>query len=1129
MIADLPPSRPSIARSTTTLYDGMLTSRDLAGLQSFKKLLDDIIAEADADADASRDVRKANLVILQQYLDAVKPRDAGDDAVFLGDIMDMWSFAAQVGDHGVMSSVAVVLALLLRVVSESLHLVSHGLGLCHTLLQERQLKSLVKNLTSEKSKAFVISPTLRLLREAVSLDGGVCARKFFRERAHTFASLGRNLELGHAPDASPDDGRKASVRTNAVRFFLTCLKYLHSQGRKELLAQREHLSHLTYMIKSDPPSLVLEIIDGLKSHLLMDMKIPRELKFRNFNTKTLLRFLALYGYTCPAHGADQRETVVDKVHQFLLFLCTTPAAGVLYPYKGLYPKDDGDDGHLNGSKAQGDHDADASQRRTRVFNFVLSEFAAKLRPWSSLKHSELLVAIFTAAPELIADYFYNNRSFTFEPRLSMTWIGYASFLFSTMTIPLPPSFGDATRCAAGPPPTSIVLDTILPPAINEKVLVRCLSPKSNLTSFFATRILVAALEKLDVAVKMLHSSSSRHRNSPWSEAARKLLDSFCQRAPDMKEIVRCYRSIPPENALHKALASRLLRLYYEVIPRVALAANFDVSALLVDTLKGLYRDSHEPGIKSLAAMELESLVHIASYSPGMRWFVKMDGLGEYTSLSAFTALLRLLSGDGRDAPHRQLRSILSDVAVENQLVCPSVALRPLLRALRCAVNDADAKEADTIWNFVDNCISRCANSPIKYLDQLISHSHAGQVDMPPEACPPSLLSFAFAEQIGYATGTTETVAVRPLARFISLYFNACHIWEGESPLLQHLHQTLRTQLSSKSAKMARLGDARDLDALRADDDPSLDVDGGAVANAAAGSTPALSESDLHGMLHTPFPESADASALTKWASISVDDLVEDGWATSLIRLLSSPHTSIRKESLTNILKLAAQIKESSQEGHAQIWLLLSELTESCKVPVEHGPVPSAFTAFAIHAIQVLREPLHPLYPKINSFLTRSPVWSLEKLPLAHDILHGEPSEDDKYYAELTWLLAYLLDSLQTAFDLGVFHKKKWFEKILGLASNPFLRVNLRTRIQKIIYRTSCLDEGSTTLATRFGMFSWLDAQQAAFGRMEEAAVYQGLTMRLWETCDQETVIKWSNGGIKTLIQGGQVSEVKQLE
>ncbi|KAK2678112.1 hypothetical protein RAB80_006852 [Fusarium oxysporum f. sp. vasinfectum] len=1038
------------------------------GLQSFKNLLDQIVHE---EGD-----RRANLDILNQYLEAVKPRDTSEDAVFLNDIMEMWSFAVQVNNDGVMSSVAVVLALLLQILSGSLQLVKHGLGICQTLLQEQQLKSLAKNLSAEKSKGFIISPTLRLLREATCLDGGSYAKRIFRARNFTLTSLGRNLEIGHIGDTQ-EDVRKASVRTNAVRFFLSLLKFLGSDGRKELVSQKELLSHVTYMIKSDPAYLVVDILDSLKLYLLKDDKIPREVKFRCFNTKSLVRFLALYTYTSDGEDVNEKSTVSYKAHQLLIYICTTPTAGILYPSTGLYPKESEDDPTPSGrAKAgtQGALFADKYKQDIPVYNFVLAEFAQKLRPWSSLKHSELLVAIFTAAPELTAKYFLSNRSFTFEPKLSMTWIGYAAFLFNTMQLPLPPRFGDRSRSAKAPPPTSILLDNIIPLPINQKVLIRCLSSKSNLTSFFATRILIVAVEKLAEALKM-HEEVSKGNDPVWAEASRRLIDAFCQRIPDMKEIVRSYKGIPAENILHKAMASRLLRLYYEAIPQVALAANFDVSPFFTEVLKSLNKESEQHEDESLRVMELENLVSIASYSPGMRWFSRIDNLIDGAGSSPYTALLRLLCDKKRDLPFQQLKKVLGEVAVENQMVTKASLMSPLFEALQTTLADAKAKPMEKVWSYVDNGINRCASSPIKYLDLLETYAQEDGVSSGSET---ALVNVTLVEQLSFAMGSANSDEQAALGQFLSCYFSTSYKFKPGKQLTKALYK--------------------------------LDVNG-----SKDGST--IDSSKLEAMLHVPLPEDEDTTALTKWAGKNAEDLVEDGWAAALIRLLSSPHTNIRKESLTSILKMAAKLKESSYEEKEQVWLLLCELAESSRDQVDKGPVPSAFTAFAIQALDVLKNPLHPLYPKINSFLTRSPVWSADKLPLAHDILHGEPSEDDKYYTEITWLLTYLLDSLRTPSDLSIFHRKRWFEKILALGANPYLRINLRTRLLRLLYRATCIEGGSTTLTTRFGILSWLDSQRAAFEGGEEADVMVALMRRVWETCDQEKVKVWSKGGVEKLL------------
>lgn len=1058
----------------------------------------------------------AKLVILQEYLEAVKPRIVNEDAVYLSDIMEVWSFACQVNNDGVMSSAAVVLALLLQVVSGSIQLVSHGLGVCQTILQERQLKSLSKNLSSEKGKGFVISPTLRLLNQAVCLDGGAFAKRVFRARASTLTALGRNLEVGHSGD-SPEDAKKASVRTNAVKLFCSCLKYLHSDARKELLLQKELLSHLTFMIKDDPPHIVLEILHSLKEYVLKDDKLSRELKLKSFNTKTLMRVLGLYIYGSNARTEEEKNSVSVKAHDFLLYACTTPGAGVLYPSTGLYPKQTEEEfPHRRSGTITGLEGSMGEYKYSNgipVYNFVLSEFVQKLRPWSSLKHSELLVAIFKAAPELIADYFFNNRSFTFEPKISMTWVGYAAFLFNTMQIPIPKSFGDHTRYGNGPPPTAILLDNIIPLPINQKVLIRCLSSKSSLTSFFATRLLIVALEKLSTALEM-YQGGSRTNAAAWTEASRRLVDVLCQRIPDMKDVVRSYKSIPAENNLHKITTSHLLRLYYEVIPRVALAANFDVSPLFSDVLRNLDDENDNGEAKSFGFMELENIVSVASCSPGMRWYTKVDKISNSVSSLPFTALLRLLCADSQETPSRQIRKVLTTVAVESQLASKKTGLVPLIQALRCAAKHKEVSDIAPVWSFLDNCISRCASSPIKYLELL--ETYLGEIETSPEDANFTLLNVAIVEQLPFALSSMGDGEKKCLAKFLSLYFNAANQSNESSALVGVLYGKLRDQLISASLKVKELGSSSDAKALK---EFKPEIDHEEISHPSSEKDNVFVDSSkLDELLQVLIPDNKDTSALTKWSAKNVEDLIEDEWAVRLIRLLLSQHLNIRKEAVLNILRMAAKFKESSYEEKDQVWLLLWEVAESSKPQVDAGPVPSAFTAFATHALDVLRNPLHPLYPKVNTYLTRSPVWSFDKLPLAHDILHGEPSEDDRYYTEITWLLTYLLDSLVTPSDLGVFHKKRWFEKILALGSNPYLRFNLRTRILRIVYRATCIEAGSTTLITRFGVMSWLDVQRAGCEVKEEAAVFAGVMRRVWETCDQGKIISWSRGGVLKLIE-----------
>ena len=1052
--------------------------------------------------------------ILEGYLDIVKPTSEEPDAVHLPEIMEMWSFAAHTGNEDLLSEVVAVLALVLHATTLSLSLLPYGRNICETLLQERQLKLAAKNLGADKDRGFVISPALRLLREVASFDGGVFARRVFRAQSYAFAEMARNLDIRFRGEGV-EDARKPSVRTNAARLVFACLKYLPADNKSELLMQKGIMHGLLMRLPDDPPALIHEALDCLTKSVLRDEKISPYTKARVFWARPMERLVGLYAY---AHDLpDSAVTVADKAHEFLLLACTSPNIGIVASTEGLYPTDV----NLNefsaadfqwsemGLEQLSWMDRYASEVPVR--NRVLLEVALKLRPWASVKQGELLVSIFGAAPELVAAYFLEQKSFTFDPKLSMTWIGYASFLFSTMQLPVPEHFGPRGEYHAVPPPTSILLDNIIPLPLTQSALLRCFEPKWPLVSLFATRLLILALEKLETVLAMhADAAGPAGTKSPWRHAARKLTNDFCQRIPDMKEVVRWYKSVPDTSILCRATASRLLLLYYRVLPQVALAANFDVSPLLAKALSTLGGEFEDARDKALVGVELENLLEVASLSPGMRWFAKLQGF----PASPFTVLLKLGSGEAEGFSLEKLRRILESVAVEHQVILAETGLEPISRAVAgLRKGDQGVAGLDTVWLFLDTCITKCAASPMKYLDLMPEYVGA----TPQSDINLSLLAVSMAEQLPFVSKSASKTDLGVLVQFLSAFVGHSIAAGENKALLKALLQKMNSSLPAESGLRLKIPkditkESHQKQDVTAQSKPK-DTRPGKETRPTV-----LDSASLEELLHEPFAESEDNSALTKWINKSVDDILEDGHAISLIRLLGSSHASVRMEALTNVLKLAAKVRASTHSEKDQVWLLLSELAESAREHVASAPVPSAFTAFAIHALPVLLNPLHALYPKVNHYLTRAPRWPDGKIPLVHDVLHGEPGDDDRYYTELSWLFDFLLDCLRHEADLGVFHQTRWFEKVFAAACNPYMKAGLRTRVFRVLYRATCIEGGSTTLVTRFGVLGWLEELRVAAGEAgEERAVVAGLMARVWETCDRAHVGRWSRGGIPEMM------------
>ncbi|KAM7206808.1 nucleolar pre-ribosomal-associated protein 1 [Naviculisporaceae sp. PSN 640] len=1091
------------------------------GLQSFKVFLDELLAQGEDHSDRFR--------LLKDYLEstAPSPNEDEENRVYLRDIMQTWDFASRTSNDNLLSSVVVALALLLKLLSQKLEMVAFGLGICRTLLQKRQLELIARNLSADKGKAFIISPTLRLLKEAISFDGGAVAKPIFRARASTLKSLARNMGIVHMGEEDEVAAKRPSPRTNAILFFLSALKYLHPEAKKELLSQRDVVSALTRDLKQDPHYLLVELLTTLRDQVILDDKLPREAKSHFLDVGTLVRLSSLYYYRQGASSDASLPSIPDMVHNFLLSACTIPSCGVLRSDSGFYPRGTDADITLPAAVAELGIQAWMGQFKNEVpvRNYVLSNFLPNLRPWSNIKQSELVIAIFKAAPELFADFFIKNKSFTFDPKLSTTWIGYGAFLFNAVMLPIPEFFGGKSGFRKLPPPTSIVVDNVLPLPLDQKVLIRCLAYKSKLVSFFATRILVLAIQKLDSAVKMYHDASHINRTL-WAEAARSLVDEFRQRSPGIKDMINAYRAIPEEDILHREAGSLLLRLCYEVLPQVALIAKFDVSPFLEKALGRLSQSRpDDPRDLALSLKELENLLAIAWYSPGMRWFSTSDSL----ALSPFTSLLKFYT----EAPHGvelpKVREVLDSVANDRQLVVVYAScsgLLPLVRSVQ-SLQKSHPKLLVDLWPFLDNCLMRCASAPVKYLSLMLNmlQEVGGTSDHSSNVSATSLIPFAALEQLPFVAKSGDSGALQLLEKFLPMFLGLLAAAGENKTLLEAVLQKMSTHFTKGASKLPSSKSSR---ALLGEDDSLPKTEGTVNETTGAGANkrgPKETDSDmtdeeLMQTLDSPDSLVADNSALMKWSSKTVDELVDEGYAVSLIGLLVSEHASIRKEALTNILKMAARIKQSEYEEKEQIWLLLSELAETAKgVRLEQEALPSPVVAFASHAVRMLKDPLSVLYPKINVFLTRAPVWTLDELPLVEEVLAEEPGSGDSYYPQLSWLLSYLLAGLRTEQDLELFHKKRAkgpvLERLLILASTSYMRLPLRLQILKLVYRVTKIKGGSTILTTRCGILTWLDMQQmsvaftsSSAGDENEARIYVALKKRVLETCDQGRVAEW---------------------
>lgn len=601
----------------------------------FKKLLDSILY---SDEEHALPRKRA---ILREFLDAQKEK--GKDAkevVLLPQLIQGWDYAAETNFELLLAQITALLALLLRALSTDASFEQYGSLLCKTILQPSVARRLVRSLSAPTSKDNVVLPAVRLLIELTKFNEGAFARAVYARKDFTFEPKILTRNIGAWKDIQGQSAlelqRKPSVRTVSVRYVLAHLRYQDERTKIEILANKEVIRAVLDHLTVDPPHLISEIFDAFKNHVFLDKTIPRVVKSRILNGKALSRIAALYRYEASEGAIEEGQKAPDVLaHEFLRLVCTSPAYGVMLPTQGFYPQSsEDDDGDLNMDDAldpDGDFGLDFAsgpQRLGSVRNVILSDFLQNLRPYAHTLHQELVIDIFKACPELIGDYFYKKKDFNYEPKLTSTWIGFSAFLYQTIETSIPQYFGAWKGYRESPPPVNSLLQSVLPQPVTQQVLIKCLNSSSDLISLFAVRVLIVAFQKLRAVLKELDNGRLQRPGKSWSTVSTRIVSEFSQRCPPMKVIITAFRQPSFQKGLKREAITRLLRLYYEVTPQVALEEKFDVSVPLCNALLQVEKMSESNTEKAFCVMELEHWIQMARHSPAMRWWQKNSRCSE---------------------------------------------------------------------------------------------------------------------------------------------------------------------------------------------------------------------------------------------------------------------------------------------------------------------------------------------------------------------------------------------------------------------------------------------------------------------------------------------------------------------
>lgn len=940
--------------------------------------------------------------------------------------MQTWSYAAQERNDSLTSAVPAVLALLFKTISTLIEFRDLGLLLGKTILQQSQLKLIARALSGPRHKEHVISPCLRLLTELVSFDGGALARRVLAVMTFTFdgKTIARNLSLHHYASGHTDEiAQQPSVRSNTIRYVLSNLKFQSTSAKIEILNHSSVFRALFDHAKYDTPEQLQGIFETLKTHVLTDQAVPRSSKRYVFNDHNLSSIASIYRQDQVPSAAQSAKRSDIVAHDFLKFVCTDSSRGILHASTGYYPP-----GTDRAGKEQGDVDGVAAldlgldsivwygrySSGITVQNGVLSKFLQTLRLYASELESELAIAILRSTPELVADYFFNKSTFTFEPKLTATWFGYSTFLFAVVKLPLPPYFGHQLEYSKVPPPSTILIQSILPQPLSQKILTRCLNQSSDLITFFTVRILIVAFLKMqDCLIK--YREAAKLQGALWDEGRQQLEDEFSTRCPSFKDVIGAYRKLGSDKSLQGEAVLRLIGLYYSVAPSLVTGERLDLSLALSDALdKSIDRGrldgdgQSENASESLKVLQLEHLLDIASQSTDFRWWHKPESLRH----SPIICLLRIVSTTARGKHSRNMKDLLQLITQSHDMFQESTTIPGVQALVVSLIPSENWTPTGPLFEWLDDALGRHTRKPIKYLDDLDifvgNESNAG---------PLSPIWMTLLEQWPFVTVRNDSAD--HIAQWLSRFLEACK-QVGEDPdLLSKIHLSL-------SNTAGPTGQYRNI--FEQSPDAEIQVLMTSFSNSQASEQPSQVEHIAKSLEcvkvdeehFKPSDEPDNISILLhKPLELDISDAVSTGAVGSLILCLSSTSPDIRAQALNNLHTLIKRVSttqsQSSYPPSKQLYLLLGIITNTAsqrlktaslattahhddtndeELPNAELPIPYMITVFGSMAAAIIANPQHLLYDKINRFLLRGPTWDPARLPTywIHALLRSPPSD-----------------------------------------------------------------------------------------------------------------------------------------
>ena len=199
----------------------------------------------------------------------------------------------------------------------------------------------------------------------------------------------------------------------------------------------------------------------------------------------------------------------------------------------------------------------------------------------------------------------------------------------------------------------------------------------------------------------------------------------------------------------------------------------------------------------------------------------------------------------------------------------------------------------------------------------------------------------------------------------------------------------------------------------------------------------------------------------------------------IIGTLGDTNQDIVRISRVLLTQMMYSLEDNQQFKDGNIFkILLKKIifsTEEKQIE-ENGTIVPIIWYATSRICNLLLHPTTQLYEKAYKWVLNGPLIRSNDIPMMYEMI--SPSKSDinfeYFYTQLSWVLRTLEDGIRCKSDIDFLKRRSTMEWLSNVSNIPYLNANMHSTIAAIFYKIQRIEDGGSTLITRFGGLSDLE-------------------------------------------------------